>query len=81
MRIPEFTVVTENGPRYGADAIHACTVDGEPAVSFMCSGEQTTLPAEDVQRIEVRTPEGGGLCMTCLREGRARDRDEIPVKA
>lgn len=65
----DLTVVTESGTRYGADAIHTAArhEDGEriPMLSFICSGEMMELPAEDVERIEVRTDESK-LCMACI---------------
>lgn len=60
------TVVMRGGTRYGADAIKACeTEEGLPGIVFICSGRVTEVRAEDVERIEVRDPEGSGLCMTC----------------
>lgn len=70
----DFTVVMEPNDsgrriRYGADALHTCFMqdeDGEgqvPAVTFLCSGEPKTVPAEDIESIEVTT--GASVCMVC----------------
>lgn len=64
----DLTVVTKSGARYGADAIHTAArhKDGKriPVLSFICSGEMTEIPAEEVERIEVGTADSV-LCMTC----------------
>mgnify|MGYP006304835029 CR=1 FL=1 len=71
----DLTVVMERNEsvrkvRYGADAIHTCFIPDEdggrkPGLVFMCSGGVQTVPADEVESIEVST--GKTVCMTCER--------------
>lgn len=71
----DLTVVmerNENGRRvqYGADAIHTCFIPDEdggrkPGLVFMCSGGVQTVPADEVESIEVNV--ASAVCMTCER--------------
>lgn len=65
MERASLTVVTESGAQYGADNIQAVSRDGEPHIAFVCSGEMTEIPAEEVRTVNVSAEER--TCMHCTR--------------
>lgn len=60
------TAPSGRGVSYAADILVGChtTYQGEPALTFICSGSPMTVPAKDVESIELRVVEHG-TCNHC----------------
>jgi len=62
---PHFTIKKKNGNGYDANHIrYARGFDGQWVVEFLCSGQATSLPVDDVESIEF-VPAGATWCGEC----------------
>ena len=77
------SVVLKNGERYSANHVAVVRRAGsfDSDITFVCSGQQITKPAEDVERIEYRA--GGAVhCEACdQRIDNASDYPRTPEHA
>ena len=64
---PDFTVVTTDGRRYGASSLQVCSYEGSFGVAFMCSGEMTFVPSDEIAEIDF-DKDGATHCGFCSNQ-------------
>lgn len=74
------SVVLKNGERYSANHVAVVRRAGsfDSDITFVCSGQQITKPAEDVERIEYR--DGGAVHCEACDQRIDRPEDYRPLK-